>query len=313
MSLAIGIDIGGTKVLGGVVDDAGNVAATTLRASPARDVAAIGRLIAEIVDELSQAHDVVAVGVAAAGWINAKRSTVLFAPNLAWRDEPLRDNLAAEIDLPIVVENDANAAAWAEFRHGAARQAGSAMLLTVGTGIGGGMVLEGHLVRGAHGVAAEIGHTLAVPDGRTCGCGRAGCLEQYASGTALVRFARETARADPQQARALLESAGGEVDDVDGPLVTAAAAAGDAASLQAFAVVGGYLGEAAADVAQLVDPDVVVVGGGVISAGELLLAPMRRRYHATLHARGKLPVADIKPAELGQRAGIVGAADLTRF
>ncbi|MGH8792637.1 MAG: ROK family glucokinase [Stackebrandtia sp.] len=312
MSLTIGIDIGGTKVLGGVVDPEGRILTTTLRASPAQDVAAIRRLIADVVDELSQAHDVTAVGVAAAGWIDAKRSTVLFAPNLAWRNEPLRDNLASETDLPIVVENDANAAVWAEFQYGAARSSSSAALFTVGTGIGGGLVLDGQLVRGSHGVAAEMGHTLAVPGGIECGCGRLGCIEQYASGRALVRFAREGARAAPNNAELLLRAADGDVDQIDGPMVTEAAGQGDAVACEAFAAVGGYLGEAAADMVQLFDPDVIVVGGGVISAGELLLEPMRRRYQATLHARGRLPVAEIKAAQMGQRSGIVGAADLAR-
>ena len=195
MSLTIGVDIGGTKVLGGVVDAQGNVLRTSRRPTPANDVGATRDVIVDVVRELVAQHAVEAVGIGAAGWIDASRSTVLFAPNLAWRDEPLRDYVSAAIDVPVVVENDANVAAWAEFKYGAAADADDSMVLfTVGTGIGGGIVLGGQLLRGAHGIAAEVGHMLAVPEGHLCGCGRLGCIEQYASGNALVRFARAGAR-----------------------------------------------------------------------------------------------------------------------
>ncbi|MFD0558597.1 glucokinase [Stackebrandtia endophytica] len=312
MSRTIGIDIGGTKVLAGVVDPEGEVVTSRLRSTPAADVVAIRDVIVESVAELRAEYEVSAVGIGAAGWIDSSRSTVQFAPNLAWRDEPLRDLLAAHIDLPIVVENDANVAAWAEFQYGAARDADSAALFTVGTGIGGGIVLNGDLVRGSHGIAAEFGHTLAVPDGTECGCGRHGCLEQYASGNALVRFAKEAAAGNPSEATLLLKSADGEVDDIDGPMVTEAARAGDPVSVAAFVKVGGYLGEALADMVQLLDPDILVIGGGVINAGELLLAPARQRYRAVLHARSRLPVAEIVAAQMGPQAGIIGAADLAR-
>lgn len=312
MSLAIGIDIGGTKVLGGVVDPEGKVLASTLRPSPAQEPAKIRAVVGEIIDELRGDHEVVAIGVGAAGWIDEKRSTVLFAPNLAWRNEPLRDGLMAHIDIPVVVENDANVATWAEFRFGAGRKAGSAVLFTVGTGIGGGIVLEGNLVRGAHGIAAEFGHTLAVPGGITCGCGRSGCLEQYASGSALVRFARRAALETPDKARILLEAADANPAAITGPMVTQAARDGDAVAVAAFNEIGGYLGEAMADLVQVLDPDVSIIGGGVIKAGELLLKPARERFGAVLHARGKLPVSRIAAAEMGPEAGIIGAADLAR-
>lgn len=312
MSHTIGIDIGGTKVLGGVVDDDGNVVTSELRSTPASDVSGIRDVIVDLVRTLSDAHEVDAVGIGAAGWIDASRSIVQFAPNLAWRDEPLSDLLGEHIDMPIVVENDANVAAWAEFQYGAAREVQSAALFTIGTGIGGGIVLDGQLVRGAHGIAAEFGHTLAVPDGTECGCGRHGCLEQYASGNALVRFAKESAEGNPGEATLLLKAADGEVGAIDGPMVTEAARAGDPVSVGAFNKIGGYLGEALADVVQLLDPDVVVLGGGVINAGELLLAPARQRYRAVLHARSRFPVAEIVAARMGPKAGIIGAADLAR-
>ncbi|MEV0645802.1 ROK family glucokinase [Phytomonospora sp. NPDC050363] len=312
MSLAIGVDIGGTKVLGAVVDDEGKVLGEARRDTPADDVSGVHDSIIEVIRELSDTHDVTSVGIGAAGWIDAERATVLFAPNLAWRNEPLRDKIAADVDVPVVVENDANVAAWAEFRYGAAREADSALLFTVGTGIGGGAVIDGRLLRGAHGVAAEFGHMLAVPGGHICGCGRYGCIEQYASGSALVRFAREHATHDPAKAAALLELAGGDVAAIDGPMVTAAAQNGDRAACEAFARIGAYLGEGLADMAQVFDPEVLIIGGGVIEAGELLLDPARAAYGKALAARSRLPVAEVRAAQLGVHAGVIGAADLSR-
>lgn len=311
--LTIGVDIGGTKVLGGVVDPDGKVIARARRDTPADDVGKTLQFIVEVVTELTSSHSASAVGIGAAGWIDETRSTVLFAPNLAWRNEPLREGLGERLGLPVVVENDANVAAWAEFRYGSAKDVTNSMaMFTVGTGIGGGLVLGGQLWRGAHGMAAEMGHSRAVPDGRQCGCGRLGCLEQYASGSALVRAARERAEADPGAARRLLELAGGSADAINGPLVTQAALEGDRAARQAFAEIGSWLGSGLADIVQLLDVEMLVVGGGVIEAGELLLAPARAAFVDQLAARGSLPVAPIVAAQMGNTAGVVGAADLAR-
>ncbi|TDC78987.1 ROK family glucokinase [Micromonospora sp. KC606] len=313
MTLTIGVDVGGTKVAGGVVDDTGRVLVQARRDTPADDVGKTRDVITELVAELAAGHDVQAVGIGAAGWIDASRSTVLFAPNLAWRDEPLREYVSNAAGLPVIVENDGNVAAWAEFRYGAARDADDSMIMfTVGTGVGGGIVLGGELVRGANGIAAELGHMLTVPDGHQCGCGRLGCLEQYASGSALVRFARAGARQEPQRAASLLELAAGEAEGITGPMVTAAARAGDPVSTEAFAQVGRWLGTSLADMAQILDPQVLVVGGGVIEAADLLLGPARRSFTDALAQRSRLPVAEVRPAELGNSAGVIGAADLAR-
>ncbi|BCJ77886.1 MULTISPECIES: ROK family glucokinase [Catellatospora] len=313
MALTIGVDIGGTKVLGGVVDPDGTVIATSRRDTPAGDVAATRDVIIDVVKDLSTEHRVDAVGIGAAGWIDATRSTVLFAPNLAWRDEPLRDYVAKAVNLPVVVENDANVAAWAEFRYGAAADAEDSMVMfTVGTGIGGGIVLGGGLVRGAHGIAAEIGHMLAVPDGHVCGCGRHGCIEQYASGNALVRFARAGAQAEPERAKLLLDKAEGKVENITGPIVTSAAQAGDEIAIDAFGQIGYWLGQGLADLVQILDPQVLVVGGGVIDAGDLLMTPARQSYLDSLAQRGRLPVAELRAAKMGNTAGLIGAADLAR-
>jgi glucokinase len=313
VGLTIGVDIGGTKVLGGVVDDSGTVLATTRRLTPAEDVTKTLEVIVDVVRELAAGRDIEAVGIGAAGWIDATRSAVLFAPNLAWRDEPLRESVSTATGLPVVVENDANAAAWAEFCYGAAEDADDSMVLfTVGTGIGGGIILGGQLVRGAHGIAAELGHVQAVPGGHPCGCGRQGCIEQYASGKALARFAQAGAKDDPSGAAVLLSKAGGDVSAITGPMVTDAAGQGDPIAVDAFHQAGSWLGVAMADMVQILDPQVIVVGGGVIEAGALLLSPAIASYTQEITQRGRLPIAEIRAAKLGNTAGIVGAADLAR-
>jgi len=311
--LTIGVDIGGTKVLAGVVQENGEVVAQARRDTPATSPADTLDRIVEVVDELVAKHEVTAVGIGAAGWIDASRSTVLYAPNLAWRNEPLRDEVAKRTKLRVVVENDANVAAWAEFQFGAAKDADDSMVMfTIGTGIGGGVVLGGQLVRGAHGIAAELGHVLAVPDGHPCGCGSRGCLEQYASGKALTRFAQEAIERDSVAGARLLQEAGGDVTKVTGVMVTEAAQDGDLLALGAFENAGTWLGRGLSDLAQILDPQVIVVGGGVIEAGDLLLAPARRAYVERLAQRANLPVAPIVAAAMGNTAGVVGAADLAR-
>jgi glucokinase len=314
VSLTIGVDIGGTKVLGGIVGPDGEVLAQARRPTPAQDPAGTLIMICDVISELIAVHPVDAIGIGAAGWIDAARSKIMYAPNLAWRDEPLRDKVAARFDVPVIVENDANVAAWAEFRFGAARDATDSMVLyTVGTGIGSGIVLGGRLVRGAFGVAAELGHTRAVPDGQLCGCGRRGCLEQYASGSALVRYARATAKDAPDKADRLLTLANGLPEAITGPMVTAAGREGDPAAIAAFEQVGYWLGNSMADVVQVLDPQLIVLGGGVIDAGELLTRPAENSYRDSLEARGRLPVAGVRAAQMGNLAGVVGAADLARL
>ena len=313
MSLTIGVDIGGTKVLGGVVDVDGTVIATARRDTPASDTAATLDRIVDVINELSAAHRIEAVGIGAAGWIDSKRSTVYYAPNLAWRNEPLHDEIAAKVDVPIVVENDGNVAAWAEFQFGAAKHADESMvLITVGTGIGGGIVIGGELIRGAHGISGELGHVMAVRDGHPCGCGAKGCLEQYASGKALTRFAQFEAATRPSDGEHLLSLVGGDPHKLTGPLVTKAAMAGDPIAVDAFSQIGYWLGRGLADLTQILDPQILVVGGGVIEAGELLLAPARAAFAEGLPSRARFPVADIVAASMGNTAGVVGAADLAR-
>ena len=311
-ALACGIDVGGTKIAGCLIDAEGTIVAQGRVESPATSTEAITGAIAGLVRSLGAEHEIGSVGIGAAGFVDRARSTVLFAPNLAWKDEPLRADLEAELSLPVVIENDGNTAAWGEFAYGAAADADDLLLITVGTGVGGGVVIDGELYRGAFGVAAEVGHIRVERNGRLCGCGNRGCLEQYASGSALVRGAREEAAGGSLLARDLLDRAGGDVAGITGPLISQAAAEGDAFAIEQLATLGSWLGEGLASLAAVLDPGVVVIGGGVSEAGALLLEPVRVSFHANLTGRGNRPELDLRLARLGNTAGMIGAADLGR-
>lgn len=310
--LAVGIDIGGTKVAAGVVDTRGRVLARTIQPTPTRSPAAVEDTIVMLVDQCAAEHDIVAVGIGAAGWIDSDQAVVRFSPHLAWRNEPLRDRLADRLDLPLVIDNDANAAAWAEYRFGAGEGSSVMLCLTMGTGIGGGLVIDGKLFRGSFGMAGEFAHMCVVPDGHWCPCGNRGCWEQYSSGNALQRDARDLVRSGSPRASALRDRCRGDADRLQGRDVTAVAMAGDPAALELLADAGRWLGRGIADLTAGLDPDLVVVGGGLGDAGELLLQPAREAFERHLTGRGFRPVARIESARLGSGAGLVGAADLAR-
>lgn len=215
--LAVGVDIGGTKIAAGVVAEDGTLLATTRRSTDPHNPAAIEDSVVDAVEELRRDHEVGVVGVSAAGFVGKDRSTVVFAANIAWRDYPLGEILADRLGLPVVVENDANAAGWAEFRFGAGRDVDDMVMLTVGTGLGGAIVTDGQLLRGAVGAGAEVGHLRVVPNGRACGCGRDGCLERYVSGTALVRETQAALATDPARASRLVEEARRQAEAGDRP------------------------------------------------------------------------------------------------
>jgi len=312
MGLTIGVDVGGTKVAAGVVDERGQIIEKLRQFTPAASPDETAEVIAAVVTDLLTRHQVDAVGIGVAGFVDQTRSTVLFAPNLAWRDEPVKKLVEERIGRPVVVENDANAAAWAETKLGAARGQHDVIMITVGTGIGAGIVLDGRLYRGRWGSAGEPGHYRVVPDGRLCGCGNRGCWEQYASGSALVAEAREFSRRSPGAAVRLLQLGGGSPEGIDGPAVTKAAREGDSGALRCFEIVGSWLGAGLADLAAILDPGCFVVGGGVSEAGNLLLSPARTAYHEGLTGNSYRQYADVRLAELGSDAGLIGAADLAR-
>lgn len=310
MSLTVGVDVGGTKIAAGVVDDAGAILTSTRHPSPKESAAELRAVVGEIVAELRAEHDVTAVGVGAAGAVRSDRRHVAFAPHLDWGTEPFADLLSADVGLPVVIENDANAAAWAEYRFGAGQGVEDQLMVAVGTGVGGGIVLDGGIYRGGHGMAAEIGHIVFVPDGLPCPCGRRGCFEQYASGTALTRQAQEAARA--LRAPHLLAAAGGDAEAVTGVMVTDLAERGDEEAVALLAVLGRHLGTGIASLVAVLDPSLVVIGGGVSEAGELLRGPAEAALHDEITGGSHRPAPSVVVAALGNDAALIGAADLAR-
>ena len=303
MSYTVGVDVGGTKIAAGLVDEQGQLVARDRTESPATDPVAIVKTIGELVRSLVGSNEVEAVGVCAAGFVDKERAMVVFAPNLAWRDEPLRDHLQAELDLPVVVENDANAAAWGEFTFGAGEDVEDLLMLTIGTGVGGGVVIDGELVRGGFGMGGEVGHIQMVPNGVKCGCGNLGCLESYGSGRALLRVTRELALEDPAAAARVLELAEGDVDRIKGPMITEAARAGDQFAIERLAELGDWIGQGVATLTAVLDPNVVVIGGGVSEAGPLLLDPIRSSFESHVTVRSHRPLLELRQAQLGNAGG----------
>lgn len=311
--LAIGIDIGGTKIAGAVVSESGEILEELRVPSPAQDP---DQMITEVVGLINQLaakapEQVVAAGVAAAGFIDADQSTILYAPNLNWRNEPFRDRLKAHLDLPVFIENDANAAGWAEFKFGAGKGTKDMVMLTLGTGVGGAVVADYKLRRGGFGIGGELGHVRVVQDGRQCGCGRKGCVEQYASGSAVLKAAKKLASSDGPAGERLrqLKTESGELT---GHQVYQALLEGDAATRELVNQAGSYLGQAMGSITAVLDPQVFVIGGGLSEAGELILDPIRQSYLRELPARGFRPEAEIVTAKFSNQAGVIGAADLAR-
>jgi len=308
---AIGIDIGGTKIAGAVVSEGGEILAEERVATQAGDSQAIIDAVVAMVERLAATHDVVAAGVAAPGFIDTDQSTVYYTPNISWRNEPLRERLLARLDLDVTIDNDANAAGWAEFRFGAGRGVSDMTMLTIGTGVGGAIVTRDKLFRGGFGAGAELGHLRVVPDGLPCGCGARGCIEQYGSGRALLRMAN--AIADVGGIGLALADARREHGVLDGEIVGRLIAAQDPGAIHALEELGHWLGQACASLSAVLDPQLFVFGGGVAVAGDLLLNPVRDAFRQHLPARGYHPEPEFVIAELVNNAGVVGAADLARI
>jgi glucokinase len=305
---AIGVDIGGTKIAAGVVAEDGRILDRVRVPTPPDDELATLAALHAVVDELRDRDPrVEAIGVGAAGLVERPGGNARWAPHNTYRRLELRRLLHERTGLPTSVDNDGNAAAWAEARFGAGAVSDDLVLVNVGTGIGGGLVLNGQLYHGEHGFAGELGHLIVDPGGDRCACGNRGCLEAMASGSTLGRLGREAAAADPGGRLAAL--AGGP-DLVTGEVVFAAAAEGDKPALALFERVGHWLGVGIASLVTIFDPDLVVVGGGVAATGDLLLAPARASFERYVHARDHRDLPPVVPARLGADAGLVGAATL---
>lgn len=302
LGLTLGIDLGATKCLGVVLDDRGSVVDEHRLATPRGKEA----IVAAIVEVAQTLGPLPAMGVGAPGLVDV-HGVLRFAPNLPGVEElPLRHQL--EERLPgtrVRIENDASCAGWGERQLGAARGADHTLMVTLGTGIGGGIITGGRLLRGAYGFAGEIGHMVVHPHGPPCTCGKRGCWERFASGSGLGRLAQEAAVADPTSR--MVELAGGDGDKVRGEHVTRAAAEGDEHARHVMAGFAWWVGLGLANLAAIFDPELFVLGGGLVAAGDVLLAPVREAFADLVEGSGHRPEVGIVAAGLGERAGAIGA------
>jgi glucokinase len=308
---AIGVDLGGTKMLLGVLDgDSKTAWESRERSAGESEEELVELLVREVEAARAERPGVEAIGMGVPATIDHEKGLAVAAVNLPIEQLPLRDLVAERTGLPAFLDNDANVAALAEHHFGAARGTDNAVMLTIGTGIGGGLILGGEIYRGSTGAGAELGHMAIQMDGPGCqgNCPNRGCVEAFASGTALGREGLAAAEGNSGSALGKLLAAG---EEVDGKAVTLAAQQGDEAAIEVFELVGGRLGVALASYANIFEPEVIVIGGGVIAAGELLLGPARRELQArALRPMNRTPVVE---ASLGEDAGMIGAAAMARI
>ena len=308
--LTIGIDIGGTKISAGVVDSSGNLIDSSRCSTPTEGGKELISSVINLIKEFNKKYEIKGIGISIAALISSDYGTIVGAPNIANLSKlNFVNEIKEEFKLPIIIENDANAAMWAEFKFGNAKGLNPVMFFIIGTGVGGGLVIDGKLFKGANGIGAEFGHMCVVPNGLLCGCGSKGCIEQYASGGALIRYANEALLANPDKSEEVLSFGEGKLS---GTALTKAAKAGNELALAAFSKQADWLGLACASYSLIIDPQAIIIGGGVVDAGELFLAPVRaamRKYmpFAESHVPPK-----IIAAKFGNDAGLIGAADLVR-
>jgi glucokinase len=310
---AIGIDIGGTKMAGALVDEAGNILQELKIPSPIDDSDQMIDAIASLISRLGEGENVIAVGVAAAGFMSADREIMYHSPNIAaWRNEPLKRRIEITTKLPVLLENDANAAGWAEFRFGAGSGSKSMIMLTIGTGVGGAIISDGLLLKGGFGIGGELGHAVLFPGGKKCGCGQRGCVESYCSGTALMKAARELSVSNESKAIKLKKMML-ETGELSGEQLYKAILEDDPGANELIIELGSNLGTAIASIfVPILDPELVVIGGGVSAVGEKLLAPIRSSFERLIPAKGYRPELRIVKANFLNQAGLIGAADLAR-
>ena len=312
-ALVCGLDLGGTKLLGVVVDPVGSDPvlledrlATPAGREPVGDalVELCTRLAGRAESELGRT--VRAVGVGAPGLVD-RAGVLRYGPNLPGVvDLDIGELLRSRTGLQATADNDATCAAWGEHERGASRGRSHSVLVTLGTGIGAGITVNGEVLRGAYGFAGELGHMVVDPSGPLCPCGKRGCWERYASGSGLGLLAREAANAG--QAEGVVALAGGDPEDVRGEHVTRAALGGDPAALEVLARFGWWVAAGLANVVNILDSEIVVVGGGLVAAGPLVMDPARAAFRQLILARDHRPEVPLVQAELGERAGAIGAA-----
>jgi len=310
---AVGIDIGGTKIAGALVDEQGQILKELKVPSPIDDAHQMIETIASLVAELTAGQVVAGVGVAAAGFMSKDREIMYHSPNIsAWRNEPLKKRLETKLGQPVMLENDANAAGWAEFRFGAGAKSTSMIMITIGTGLGGAIISDGVLLKGGFGIGGELGHVTLIPGGQSCGCGQQGCVEAYCAGTALLKSARALASSSDSRGSRLKQLA--EVTgELTGEQVYQAILEDDLGANSLIADLAHHLGTAIGTIyVPILDPELVVIGGGVSVLGERLLAPIRSAFSDSMPAKGYRPELEIVGATFLNQAGLIGAADLAR-
>lgn len=307
----IGIDIGGTSVRAAVVAADGTVR-DSVRAATPRSERALEGCLERVVAELRAEHEVAAVGLAVAGFIDPQREVVCFAPHLPWRDADVPARMTRRLGLPVVMEHDANSAGWAEYVFGGARGAEVACVVALGTGIGAALIDHGRIFRGAFGVAPELGHLQVVPGGRPCECGKSGCWERYCSGTALVETATDLLGSHGSPGVLMTRELAADPGSLTGRKVAAAAESGDPVAQQAVAEMARWLGLGLAMVCDIFDPDLIVLSGGVGASSRLFLDDARETYAKSVTGGEFRRKARIRATELGEFAGLLGAAALAR-
>lgn len=291
----------------GLVDSTGQIAEIKLAPTPAAPDAVLRSLIALLDDLIAGSESSVkGIGIGAAGLVDVRSGIVRYAPNLSYREVPIVKVVSEEFGVKVNLDNDATCASYAEFRIGSGRGVENVIMVTLGTGIGGGFVFDGSVYRGSHGFAAEIGHMIIDPLGPKCGCGQSGCWERLASGTALTEMAREIVTA--QMGSSILAAADGRVDWVKGESVSRAAADGDPVAKSLIERLGRNVGVGLANLANILDPQRFVIGGGLVQLGEDLLAPARAELKARIEGAGHRPEIEVVPAALGDNAGVIGSA-----
>ncbi|MCM1537768.1 MAG: ROK family protein [bacterium] len=316
MYYRIGIDLGGTNIKAGIVNENNEILLEkqipTQADRPAEEVMQdMAKLVLSLLEDGGMRIDrkqVLGVGIGSPGTVDARTGVVVYSNNFGWEHVPLGESLSKALDLPVRISNDANCAALGEVKAGAARSCANCVLITLGTGVGSGIVIDGRIFEGAHAGGAELGHTLLVADGERCTCGRRGCLEAYASATALIRDTRRAARKNP--ASLIMDQCGGNLKNVNGQTAFDAAKAGDACAQTVVDRYIRYLGEGIVNAVNLFRPDIVLLGGGICKQGDVLTKPLNAFVRQYCFAGEKGFIPQIGIARLGNSAGILGAAAL---
>lgn len=313
MNYYAGIDLGGTNIKCGIVDETGNIIIQeSVPTYSEKGFSFVTETMADLVIKLARETkiDIKAVGVGSPGMIDGKKGIVVYSNNLTWQKAPLAAELKNRLRIPVRITNDANAAAYGEYTCGAGKQYNSIVLLTLGTGVGSGIVIDGKLFEGNRGAGAELGHETIRFGGEKCTCGRRGCLEAYASATALIRQTKRAMEKDGQSK--LWELCAGDINNVNGKTAFDGLRSGDTTAKKVVNAYTRYLAEGIANIVNAFRPEAILLGGGISREGETLINPLKRRVKRLLFGDLRYAPVKILSATLGNDAGLVGAAMLAK-